>query len=59
MLFRSEIIGRALAEQFFGRHFDAKPSLSIKLNRPIPVPEATQPIPHKYLPSGDLAIQEA
>lgn len=45
----AEIIGRAIATQFFGVTVPPTPVLAIKPKRPIPPPEPVMPVPEKYL----------
>jgi DNA (cytosine-5)-methyltransferase 1 len=45
----AEVIGRAVAEQFFGVPLPDEYSLTVKPRRPTPPPEPTQPVPEKYL----------
>jgi hypothetical protein len=45
----AEVIGRAVANQFFGVPWSGKCSLAVKPKRPIPPPEPVQPVPEKYL----------
>jgi len=44
----AEVIGRALAEQFFGVQLPSRPCLAIDLRRPIPAPEQVQPVLEKF-----------
>jgi DNA (cytosine-5)-methyltransferase 1 len=44
----AEVIGRAVAEQFFGAKFLVRPRLAIDAKRPIPAPEVVQPVPEKF-----------
>lgn len=50
----AEVIGRAIAAQFFGRRYNAPPQLSVKPRRPIPPPERVRAVPRKFRAlSGD------
>lgn len=44
----AEVIGRAVAEQFFGTHPSARPRLAVQPKRPIPAPEPLQQVPKKF-----------
>jgi DNA (cytosine-5)-methyltransferase 1 len=44
----AELIGREVAEQFFGVQFADRPRLAIDPKRPIPAPEPVQPVPAKF-----------
>jgi DNA (cytosine-5)-methyltransferase 1 len=44
----AEVIGRAVAEQFFGAQLPTRPRLAIDAKRPIPAPEPVQPVPEKF-----------
>jgi DNA (cytosine-5)-methyltransferase 1 len=45
----SEILGRAILEQLFGRAPSQPPKLVVPCKRPIPAPEAVRPVPEKFL----------
>jgi DNA (cytosine-5)-methyltransferase 1 len=44
----AEVIGREVAEQFFGAQPTIRPQLAIAPRRPIPDPEPVQPVPEKF-----------
>jgi hypothetical protein len=45
----AEVLGREVANQFFGIPFEGQCSLLVQPRRPIPPPEPTRPVPEKYL----------
>ncbi|HEX2080456.1 MAG TPA: DNA cytosine methyltransferase, partial [Longimicrobium sp.] len=45
----AEVIGRAVAEQLFGRAFNGPPTLCITRQRTVPAPPGPTPVPERFL----------
>ena len=45
----AEVIGRAVAEQVFGREYDRRPTLGLRRRRAIPAARRPAPVPKRYL----------
>ncbi len=53
----TEILGREILRQFFGRSLDGELKLGVRENRPIPAPEPVHAVPRKFKrpPKSELA----
>ncbi len=45
----SEVLGRDIARQFFGKRYTQAPKFAVPLRRPIPPAESVLPVPEKFL----------